>query len=113
MNMQKLLIISAIVCLVGAISGAALLPARIGTHSDEVRVDKSPINRSTEARYATLISYYLTASPASERQDITIGTEPYTNFYARTWAAELWILSGVLMLVGILVRSKRGTTNQE
>lgn len=77
------------------------LPPRVATHNDN-----QSTSQFTETRSLTLASYYWSAS--SQTDTITIGTEPYTEYYVRTYALEPWVLGGMLLAFST-IRKKRQT----
>ncbi|HCH34687.1 MAG: hypothetical protein UY35_C0007G0033 [Candidatus Saccharibacteria bacterium GW2011_GWC2_48_9] len=79
-----------------------LSPPRIGMHGD----DKTGI-LPTEIRHLTLLGYFVGTSAAEDVPRVTIGTSPYTNYYARTYALEPLMLAAGLWAVGYIVQSSR------
>ena len=76
----------------------ALLPAmHYGTNGDHLRCNQ----QSTTLYYKSVAEYLFLTQPLSEssEKNLRIGTCPYQNHYARTYAIELWVLAGSLMLI--------------
>lgn len=101
--MKKLTLLLAIIFI---LSGAlfSLLPAnRFGTLGDEnkriagcqTRLSKqnAPVKRNL-----SILGYYLTSQPIKETTQ-NWGTCPYSNYRAKTFAAELWIIGAACGMV--------------
>ncbi len=74
----------------------ALLPAtRYGTHGD----DKTCGQFSTTEYHYSLAGYLLFSKPL-DSTILTVGTCPYTDYYAKTYAIELWIVATALAVLG-------------
>lgn len=80
----------------------ALLPAtRYGTHGD----DKTCGQYSTTEYHYSLVGYLLFSKPL-ESTTFMAGTCPYTDYYAKTYSIELWIVASALAVLG----TRRHTT---
>lgn len=76
-----------------------MAPPRIGYHDDAMRS-----NRTTEMRNFSLIVYYVFYD--EQKSTDRIGTEPYQNFYVRTYALELWVLMAIFAIADGVARRR-------
>lgn len=84
----------AIACAVIATVLVVTLPARIGTHGDDQSDELVVAKRSM-----TVVGYFVSAE-TDTGQGRYIGTTPYSQFYLRTYAVEVWMLAVVLAALG-------------
>lgn len=75
----------------------AILPAtRFGYHGD----GKQCGQYQTTLYHPSITSYLLFTQPLSDNDISRIGTCPYEEYYAKTYAIELWVLAGVMVFIG-------------
>lgn len=94
MTRTKLLYTLSAITIGLAITLTVLLPLRYSYHQDNIRCGEG----QTHKKVLSIVGYYVFASDdgSSER----VGTCPYALYTVKTYAAEVWLVGAVLLLLG-------------
>ncbi|CAN5626754.1 hypothetical protein BH23PAT2_BH23PAT2_02650 [soil metagenome] len=107
---KALLLLGTLLLLV-ALFFIATPPVRYGTYGDNFQCGE--VNGIEY--HSTLTAHYLSSGPlptvgdAKERIINTIGVCPYDNYFAKTWAGEIWLLSALLFGSAYYAKKKSKT----
>ena len=80
-----------------------VLPLRYGQHQDNIRCGEGQTHKESYS----LFSYYVFAN--EEGSGERVGTCPYSLYTVKTYAAEVWLMGAVLLLLGS--RAKKRATH--
>ena len=114
LGMKKLAMVFVVICILLGIFFTLRPTDRFGSFGDgNDRVSNCQANLSSQnapIRYSvSLFGYYLTTKPIKKATQ-SWGTCPYSNYKAKTIAAEFWILGAVFALY-VFKRNKSRSTS--